>query len=50
MKFTSLQLGFLAKHFSQFAEEVLTIEQWANIADIVKEFLDWVTLTIKSWL
>jgi len=39
MKFTSLQLGFLAKYFPQFSEEVLTIEQWASIADIVKEFI-----------
>lgn len=37
MRFTSLQLGFLAKYF--FTEEVLTIEQWATIADIVKEFI-----------
>ncbi len=39
MKFTSLQLGFLAKYFPQFSEESLTIEQWASIADIVKEFI-----------
>jgi hypothetical protein len=37
MKFTSLQLGFLAKYF--FTEEDLTTAQWATIADIVKEFI-----------
>lgn len=39
MKFTPLQLGFLAFHFSQFEEEQLTIEQWANIVTIVREFI-----------
>ena len=37
MKFTSLQLGFLAKNF--FKEEKLTIQQWADIANVVKEFI-----------
>ena len=37
MKFTPLQLGFLAKYF--FTEEVLTIQQWADIVNIVKEFI-----------
>ena len=39
MKFTPLQIAFLAFHFEQFADEKLTLEQWANIAQIVADFV-----------
>lgn len=39
MKFTPLQLGFLAFHFEGFSEEELLIDQWQDIAQIAQDFI-----------
>ena len=39
MKFTPLQLGWMAANFSQFADEELSIVQWATIVEKIQEFI-----------
>ena len=39
MKFTPLQLGWMAANFNQCAIEELTIEHWVTIVEKIQEFI-----------